>query len=39
MDWGSGTVVRICDSPQGGVAGMRKVCLWMKKCVGVMGEI
>ena len=31
------TVVRKCDSCQGGVKGIRKVCQLMERCVGHVG--
>ena len=33
------TVVRKCDSHQGGVKGIRKVCQLMERCYMVMGDV
>ena len=32
------TVNRECDSPQGGVKGMKKVCTVMERCAGKLGR-
>ena len=33
------TVVRKCDSHQGGVKGIRKTCQLMKRCDGHVGDV